>query len=211
MPEEIWWHCWWHSVNILDYNEREEIPDRLLSWKPTTICRCASSPGMRNLRLFISILWPYVTKREILFAQQATWASDAGRAHSWTRFCDPPSKRWWHPFCLLGGNRWATLAEKYHTKCKYSTLLFSCFAAVLTVLALPLCFKSTHTSLVDDDKNGCGDLISFFFFPPLLTRWEAENECTQIAARWCICSLRNQSRLPYSVCSASSFTLCSCD
>lgn len=28
------------------------------------------------------------------------------------------------------------------------------FAAVLTVLALSLCFKRTHTSLVDDDDNG---------------------------------------------------------
>lgn len=33
-------------------------------------------------------------------------------------------------------SRWAGLAEKSHTKCKYSTLLLLWFAAVLTVLAL---------------------------------------------------------------------------
>lgn len=46
--------------------------------------------------------------------------------------------RWWHPFCLLGENRWAALAEKFHTKCKYSTLLFLCLRLFWLYLLFPL-------------------------------------------------------------------------
>lgn len=49
--------------------------------------------------------------------------------------------RWWHPFCLLGENRWAALAEKCHTKCKYSTLLFVYLRLFWLFLLFPSAFK----------------------------------------------------------------------
>lgn len=52
--------------------------------------------------------------------------------------------RWWHPFCLLGENRWAALAEKCHTKCKYSTLLFMCLRLFWLFLLFPSALKE-HT------------------------------------------------------------------
>lgn len=74
---------------------------------------------------------------------------------------------WWrrrYPFCLLRQteregereSRWAGLAEKSHTKCKYSTLLFLWFAAVLTVLALS---PARREKTISSD-DGC----RFFFF-----------------------------------------------
>lgn len=49
--------------------------------------------------------------------------------------------RWWHPFCLLGENRWAALAEKCHTECKYSTLLFPCLRLFWLFLLFPSALK----------------------------------------------------------------------
>lgn len=75
----------------------------------------------------------------------------------WTESC----WRWWHPFCLLGENRWAALAEKFHTKCKYSTLLFLCLRLFWPFLLFPSALKehTPHWWM----KTMMAILVSFYF------------------------------------------------
>lgn len=55
-------------------------------------------------------------------------------------------------------SRWAGLAEKSHTKCKYSTLLLLWFAAVLTVLALS---PARREKTISSD-DACWFVVFFF-------------------------------------------------
>lgn len=90
-----------------------------------------------------------------------------------------------YPFCLLRQtererereSRWAGLAEKSHTKCKYSTLLFLWFAAVLTVLALSPARRERTIS----SDDGC----RFVFFSLLSSVKKQTNLCTGSATNQC--------------------------
>lgn len=67
-----------------------------------------------------------------------------------------------HPFCLLGVNRWAALADKCHTKCKYSALFLWLWLFWPFVLC-PSALTEHAVSLVDDDDSvslGC----AFIYF-----------------------------------------------
>lgn len=84
--------------------------------------------------------------------------------------------RWSHPCCLLGVNRWAALADKCHTKCKYSALFLWLFwPFVLCPSAL-----TEHTvSLVDDDDSVSLGCVFIYFLLQEAVR--SAHRCSWIA------------------------------
>lgn len=97
---------------------------------------------------FKEVFWGFFPPSKV----ESPWNTD------WTHLCLTESRlRWSHPFCLLGVNRWAALADKCHTKCKYSALFLWLWLFWPFVLC-PSALTEHTVSLVDDDDSvslGC--------------------------------------------------------
>lgn len=97
---------------------------------------------------FKEVFWGFFPPSKV----ESPWNTD------WTHLCLTKSRlRWSHPFCLLGVNRWAALADKCHTKCKYSAL-FLWLWLFWPFMLCPSALTEHTVSLVDDDDSvslGC--------------------------------------------------------
>lgn len=107
----------------------------------------------------ISTCFSTVSVFDPCFPWTTIWIS-SDQSLSWEHFCDKQSRVGDDDihFCLLGENRWAALAEKCHTKCKYSTLLFMCLRLFWLFLLFPSALKE-HTL----DSGRMTTIIIFFF------------------------------------------------